>query len=218
MKCKRPIYLLFLILFLYNTDGLLAQNLDTISQQQFESHNDELGFDKTKKELNLKEFNFDLGPNELGYFDFLSNLFSVLGYLFLAILVMFLIYIIIRDTRFNKKVKNSDIDLDNIEDIKSIDFDKMLAETLLAKDYRLAIRIKFLMVIKSLTEQEIIDWKPYKTNRTYAKELNKTAFKPEFLRLTNVFEHIWYGISSIEEEQYLQYDPYFDSFLNQIKG
>ncbi|MBC3540947.1 DUF4129 domain-containing protein [Rufibacter sediminis] len=88
------------------------------------------------------------------------------------------------------------------ENIHEIDFDALLAEAEAQGDYRRAIRLQYLRTLKLLTDQGLIDWKPGKTNRSYVSELKSSPLLRPFERVTQLFEYVWYGGSSLDEQTF----------------
>ncbi|TGE23032.1 DUF4129 domain-containing protein [Hymenobacter metallicola] len=79
------------------------------------------------------------------------------------------------------------------EDIHTLDFSALLAEAEATGNYRLAVRLGYLQVLKQLTDQGLIQWQPEKTNHDYVHELGASSLRPPFRELTQQFEYVWYG-------------------------
>ena len=82
------------------------------------------------------------------------------------------------------------------ENIHELDFAARLAEAEAAGNRRLALRLGYLQLLKQLSDQQLIDWQPDKTNQTYLRELAagpRPALRPPFAELTRQFEYVWYG-------------------------
>ncbi|UOQ72023.1 DUF4129 domain-containing protein [Hymenobacter cellulosilyticus] len=79
------------------------------------------------------------------------------------------------------------------EDIHGLDFDALLTEAEAVGNYRLAVRLGYLFVLKQLTDQGLIQWQPDKTNHDYLQELKAGQLRPAFRELTQQFEYVWYG-------------------------
>jgi hypothetical protein len=111
-----------------------------------------------------------------------------------------------------------EIHIDNLEEyIHETDLEQFLKEALLRKDYTAAVRVYYLMIIKSLSEANKIQWKKGKTNQEYLQELKEDALYQQFASNTYLYEKIWYGDLSIDEAKFEQMAAVFNSFLNQIK-
>nr|WP_262905325.1 DUF4129 domain-containing protein [Hymenobacter nitidus] len=79
------------------------------------------------------------------------------------------------------------------EDIHSLDFNTLLAQAEAAGNYRLAVRLGYLAVLKQLTDHGLIRWQPEKTNHDYLRELTAGSLRPAFQEITRQFEYVWYG-------------------------
>ena len=141
---------------------------------------------------------------------FFSKLFSfdpkgvtgdVLQYLLIAFAFIAIFYVLYRNEIKGLFSKNKSIDsiksFETIEDIHSIDYEKLIEQAIENKNYRYAIRLNYIRTLKILTDKEFINWKPDKTNREFINELKVLDIKSSFVNLTNDFEKIWYGEHSI---------------------
>ena len=107
---------------------------------------------------------------------------------------------------FSKKDKKVDIyDTDIIEDINEIDFNKVITQYELEKNYNSAFRYQFLAVLKSLADSAKIKWTQEKTNIDYLYELKDAEIKKQFERAVYIFNHVWYGDFKINQEEYKRY-------------
>lgn len=207
---KQVAYIALLLLFW----APLGYSQDTVDQATYEQLKADYDFDKTKEVSRLKSWDIDEeaedveGPS-MPELSALAGLIRMLGYLMLLVLVLAIIYVLIKNRPQNKRIKPGEIDLDNLQEIKDVNFQKLLDEALAAQDYRLATRIRFLMVIQSLTERDLLKWKPYKTNRAYTAELSGSPLQPPFRVLARIFENVWYGMSAVSASEYADIDRQF---------
>ncbi|OUJ75594.1 DUF4129 domain-containing protein [Hymenobacter crusticola] len=79
------------------------------------------------------------------------------------------------------------------EDIHAVDFPSRIAEAESAGDYRLAVRLGFLSVLKQLTDRGLLTWRPEKTNADYLAELPAGPLPVAFRAVAQQFEYAWYG-------------------------
>lgn len=103
------------------------------------------------------------------------------------------------------------------ENIREMNMDDLIAEAFANKQWRLCIRYQYLKMLRLLTDRELINWKPGKTNMDYYCELKNADAKTVFLSVTNDFENAWYGNLEVTEENYLQTKSGFENFYEQIK-
>lgn len=95
------------------------------------------------------------------------------------------------------------------EIIKSHDISQMIKAALDEKDYRLAIRYNYLLVLRQLTEKEIISYEVSKTDEEYVGEIKQNLLKSHFKRLTRIYDHIWYGNFLATEKHYISSEKEF---------
>lgn len=79
------------------------------------------------------------------------------------------------------------------DDIHAPDFAARLAAAEADGNYRLAVRLGFLSVLKHLTDRGLLDWRPEKTNADYLAEMPPSALRAAFATVARQFEYAWYG-------------------------
>lgn len=213
LKVKAVILLFFLACV-----PMLTLGQDLISETEFQELSNEVRFEKTKKTWVLKErfipkakdrnvkdrIANDFSPNVT----FANQLAVILG----GILVVIILYFIFKNISFNRQVSI------HADDIREDDIEAFMPETALDialknEDYRLAIRYRFLHVLKRINERGYIDWAFEKTNRDYLFEMRvHDQFMP-FKKLTQVYEMIWYGNTQIDKTTYDYLDKDYEAFL-----
>lgn len=124
-----------------------------------------------------------------------NTILIIIGIVLLLALVAFIIYK--RPAVFfrNKKAKT---DYKVTEDtIYGIDFDKETSRAIERKDWREAVRLTYLKLLRKLSDGKLIDWKIYKTPTQYAHEFINSDFR----RLSNLFLRIRYsGVEATEDD------------------
>jgi hypothetical protein len=90
------------------------------------------------------------------------------------------------------------------ENIHEVDFRARIAEAEAAGNLRLATRLGYLEVLKFLTDQDLINWQPDKTNQAYLQELATSPLRERFREATRQFEYVWYGELSLNAALYQQ--------------
>lgn len=94
---------------------------------------------------------------------------------------------------------------------------KMLAEEALkSKDFRLALRYRYLLVLQQLIQRKLIVWKSSKTNYDYQKELRETQFLTPFTEVTRIYNFVWYGHFDLDEKAYSELEGAFNH-LDQLQ-
>jgi hypothetical protein len=79
------------------------------------------------------------------------------------------------------------------ENIHAIEFEKAIAKAEAKGDFRYAVRLHYLQLLKALADGGMIRWEPQKTNMQYVAEMSQTPFRNDFAALTRSFAYTWYG-------------------------
>ncbi len=137
-------------------------------------------------------------------------------------LIVFILVLIWRNARLNRKVEQpSKVTAQTIsqleENLLESDLERTLRLALEQENYRAAVRIYYLMVIKALWTGNFIQWKKDKTNGAYLRELRGNAVHGAFRNATRAFEAIWYGDHDINATNFAQLVPLFDQLLADLK-
>jgi hypothetical protein len=138
-----------------------------------------------------EDLNINLGP-------MVGPILNIIAYALIIGAIGYILFLIIKNLSPNLNVKASKTILPvhsaPVENIRELEIDRLLREALAAGDYRLAVRIYFLGMLKQLDEAGFILWKKDKTNRDYLSELfSKEYYFDEVKKLTLAYEQVWYG-------------------------
>lgn len=104
------------------------------------------------------------------------------------------------------------------ENIHEINFQQLIAEAEEQGDYRRAVRLYYLSILKNLTDNELIDWRPAKTNRSYVAEIASAGLRRAFANITSSFEYVWYGNAALNEARFKDLREHFQEFSRLIKA
>lgn len=86
--------------------------------------------------------------------------------------------------------------------IYGVDFQKEIAFALARGDYKEAGRLLYLQTLKSLSDNNIIDWQIYKTPTQYIYEVRPAKQQMSFRNLTNCFLRVRYGNFEVTEQMF----------------
>mgnify|MGYP000344738899 CR=1 FL=1 len=114
---------------------------------------------------------------------FLYILLKVLPYILLVIALFFIVkyFLNIRAKNILKGSNKSIVKFGSDEDlIKRDDLEALLNEAITNKEYKIAIRFYYLLILKKLTETNVIDWKQEKTNEDYIREIKESHLKSTY--------------------------------------
>lgn len=102
------------------------------------------------------------------------------------------------------------------EIIKTANISELIDNALANKQYRLAIRYFYLLILQKLSEENYIEYKSNKTNSEYISEINSEKLKQAFRRATSVYDYVWYGNFEVTEADFLKARPTFTSLRDKI--
>ena len=152
----------------------------------------------------------------------LLDILFKLRYLFL---VVFVLYIISKLLKMNfsslffrrKKDKTNNIRSTILEEnIHELDFGNLIKQAIEEKNYRKAVRLHYLQILKQLNTKALIDWAINKTNKDYLEELKGRSLKKDFWELTYLFDYVWYGEFPISETDFKSAQQKFASFSKKV--
>jgi hypothetical protein len=139
--------------------------------------------------------------------------FKILEYALIIAAIVIIILLLLRNNiraLFYGKSAAVPLDFSELkENIHAINFDTLIAESISKKDYRKAIRLHFLKILKDLSDRSLIEWRIDKTNYDYSIELKKTHFSEPFNELALLYDRVWYGDIHIDKERYDMLMPKF---------
>jgi hypothetical protein len=95
------------------------------------------------------------------------------------------------------------------EQLQAIGFEAQIAAAEQVGNYRLAIRLHFLWILKQLSQKRHIQYHIRKTNLDYSRELHNTTFSEAFRQCVTRYNYVWYGQFAINNEQYQLLKPHF---------
>jgi len=102
-------------------------------------------------------------------------------------------------------------------DIFTINYQKEIDKAVGMNNYRLAVRLMFLRLLRNLSDKNIIQYKQDSTNWDYMMQLHSTGMSPGFSRLARNYEYSWYGQFEIDKEKYSIIKNEFENFERTLK-
>lgn len=132
--------------------------------------------------------------------------FRIFEYLLIATAIVLIILLLLKNNvraLFYGKSATIPIDFKEFEDdIHKINFNELITAALSEKDFRRAVRLHFLKLLKELTDKNLITWKIDKTNNDYSIELSNSKYNKHFKELAFSYEYIWYGNFQLDETNF----------------
>lgn len=132
---------------------------------------------------------------------------KVIGILTIVALLGVIIYFLLKNVKFGTRIATENVIstsiVGHVEDLAAIDLQALLEQAINDEDYRRAVRIHFLQLLKQLDQAQLIVWTKDKTNKEYLNELlSEDVIYQPVRRLTLAYELIWYGDREISSEKY----------------
>ncbi len=150
-----------------------------------------------------------------------SGIGSILLIIALAILIVAIVFMILQSVKDkNKKIKSTIADENKYENltITKSELELALEAALKDKNFREAVRIYFIAVIKEMKDKRWIKWERKKTNYHYIDEIHGRSQQTDFITATRAFEVVWYGNRNIAEYEYKSIEPVFVKLLHSINS
>lgn len=214
--------------FAQDTDIDTYENT-SIKEHEFRKDNWEratkgLNYSKEKKEEVAQEDPIDTSDFDFDGSIFTGNWAGFFRVFFFIIVIGLLAFIIIKLMGSTAFLSNKNVDKTGLkysieqveENIHEADLEDFARHALDKKDYKLAIRLYFLQILKHLSTNNFIKWKRDKTNKEYVREMNGTDLFKEFRSLSRLFERVWYSDVNVQEHQFNRIRPKFLDFLKKI--
>ena len=139
---------------------------------------------------------------------FLMTFLKLLPYI-IAVVVLYLIinFFLKINSRniLNGKTNKEIVHIEDDEELlNSKDLPSLISKAIVAKNYRLAIRYQYVLLLQQLSNKELIVWEQQKTNKDYIKEVKSKNIHTEFEEITRFYDFVWYGNFEINYEEYLK--------------
>jgi hypothetical protein len=137
---------------------------------------------------------------------------------FAAFVIIYLANSNVRLFRRKDKVILSDEEMEaGTDNIFEINYQKEIDKAVGNGNYRLAVRLMFLRALRTLSEKNIIQYKPDRTNLDYLVQLQPTRHYVDFFRLTRNYEFSWWGLFDIDKEKFYLIRNDFENFHKKLK-
>lgn len=149
------------------------------------------------------------------------NGLGIIGYILLGVLIVglaFLIYYMYINRQKDGAKVGEPINFDEVAptEIPLTELERLLREALAKGDYRGAIRIYFIFIIRDLANKQWINWEKEKTNFHYLREMSGKHEFDDFNKSVSYFEIIWYGKRDLDVATFEQIKPNFTNFLDKL--
>ena len=217
---------------IYDKDGLITPiefNKDEIESFKKDSDFDYTeveeeenwftSFSKWVKDLWFRFWRWVFGDYEDN--GIISFIVGILPYLIIAGIIVFIAWLFYKLNPGASLLKSKEAPemffTEEEEIIKSKDIQELINKALEKKDFRLAIRYYYLLLLKNLTDFHLIEYEFDKTNSDYLKEITTEAINLNFEKATLLYDYIWYGNFSVSESDFYKAQKVFKNIDLQIK-
>lgn len=184
-------------------------------------------FDETKWKKIAGDIDFNEEPEEVSKqrefsAPWAGAVLKLVSYIVVIGLVVWLLYYVVVNTYFESKIRRTNIQagvpVKTVENIEEIDIDGLLDRARKEGNFKMAVRMYYLSLLRKLHELGMISWKKDKTNRDYMGELFlKNFYFDEVKRLTLFYETVWYGDHVLKPESFQDLASEFETVFVKIK-
>jgi len=155
-----------------------------------------------------------------------QNTFQTIKFIFFFLVIATAIYLLVKlivnkqgRWLFGKNPESkTDIDYDEVQNIKEDDFKKLISESEASNDYRSAIKYYYLFLLKKMDNVEVITYDSQKTSHDYLLQLEGKPYYSDFSKSAYYYTYIWYGEFEIDYEGYQKASSSFVKLINQFNN
>jgi hypothetical protein len=188
-----------------------------INRQQWEKAAKAYDYTETYKDKKPKKTsNVVKNPAASFFSRNIGEIKYLIGGFIILLLIALIIWLILSSyNEMGLKIKdNKNLLNQPIENIELADLENMLKQAIASGSFKEAVRVRYLMLLRTLSKLRLVIWQKDKTNGAYIHEMyGKNGFEL-FLKLTINFERIWYGEQAIDENDYHNLIPFFEQIDN----
>lgn len=102
--------------------------------------------------------------------------------------------------------------------IRENDIPTLIEKALRERDYRLAVRYYYLLILKKLKDKNLIEYQFEKTNQEYESEIQDRKLSEQFRRVTRLYDFIWYGDFPMNQNQFVLAKSQFERIQEKLKN
>lgn len=152
---------------------------------------------------------------------FWNAVLTALPYVFLVLILGFITWLFVRLNPGNAVMDEPITGKVNFQKeealVKSADISSLIEEAIQQENYRLAVRYLYLKSLRLLDQKEHILYRFQKTNEDYINEIKETEIKNQFIKITRLYDFIWYGDFKLSKERFEKVNREFTQMENSLK-
>lgn len=217
--------MIVILLNLYFNTQAQSDGFESFDRQRWKEITKDIDYSPGKEIKEKKQENTEPTDNDLSSGG--GSIFPVGGQaLQIIIITVFIVILIIiisklagNNLRLRQKENTGSIQqkLEDIEEnLMESDLMRWLKKVVEDKDYRLALRIYYLIIIKELATKGLINWKKEKTNLDYLYEMRQHDTYNNFEEITGIYQLIWYGEKNMGDKYLVEMSHKFRSYYQSI--
>jgi len=149
-----------------------------------------------------------------------SGIFAALPYIAITVFIVLLVWYLVANNFILFRNRSTSLPATEVQedtgDIFAIDYATAIRQALQQKNYRLAIRLQYLELLKKLSDKGLIHFLPDKTNFEYLMQLRSSGYYDDFFTATRNYEYSWYGLFDISENMYQKINNTFQQLKQKI--
>lgn len=213
---QKGILLLTLLLFFQLAFNAQEKKSGQLSETEWRQIADDTDYSEYYKSRDAEENSNATHLPSSGRF---QGLKYIIYFIVLALIAFFSYRLLSGDHDVKISTEKTDaVSLEEIEEkVNELDLDALLEEAVRLKNYRLALRLHFLIVVKLLSQRGTINWASEKTNWEYHSEVRDKLLADQFREVIIRFESFWYGERPIDESDFVLSEPLFRSLQKKLR-
>lgn len=133
-----------------------------------------------------------------------SSVVRTIAWAMLGVFILFVVYRLFDFTSgAGRKTVNGDAGVAEDMELKNGEWYRErieYAET--NRDFRSAVRYRFMDLLFSLNDKGLIHFVPEKTNSAYTDEIKRMDLRLNFRNLKNIYDYVWYGKAAVDDSKY----------------
>lgn len=145
---------------------------------------------------------------------------ELLPYIIITVLIAFIVWLFYKLNPGARLLKSKDTPgiffTEEEEIVKTKDIKKLITQALEQQNYRLAVRYYYLLILKKLSEAELIEYMFDKTNNDYIAEITPEKINSQFQKVTELYDYTWYGNFEVTATDYSMAQETFNHLEHQI--
>jgi hypothetical protein len=171
--------------------------------------------DYSEEQLDSKDFNYEMEAMPTW---FNSPFFKYGILIFITLVLLIVLYklfgkeMFLNDMETDKTSAHLLTESDLDDRFFEMDLTLMLKNAIAKNNWTMALRIRFLMVLKMLIDKRQVYWHRDLTNKQISWQIKPQKSRDEFNVLVGLFEKVWYGDLLIDSAEYMKVAPLFENY------